>query len=212
MTPSERLLADNAAVFEAMVGHRFVTDIATDRLPAPVFDRYLAYEGAFVETAVRIFAFAVAKAPDVEAQRHLIAVLDALAHGQIGYFETTFAARGIHPAAHDLSHPAVAAFRDGMLAIASGGGYLDIVTAMFAAEWMYWTWCRATAPSPLADPHIREWVDLHAADDFAAQARWLRDQIDAAGPDLPESEMARLSRLFGHVLDLEIAFHEAAYA
>lgn len=212
MTLSGRMLADNAGPFEAMVGHRFVTDIAADRLPAPVFDRYLVYEGAFVETAVRIFAFATAKAPSVEAQRPLVAVLDALANRQIAYFEATFAARGIDPAAVDLSPPHVAAFRDGMLEIARDGGYLDIMTAMFAAEWMYWTWCRAVAPSRISDPHLRAWVDLHAAEDFAAQARWLREEIDAAGLDLAEPEAARLSRLFARVLALEVDFHEAAYA
>lgn len=212
MTLSERLLADNAAAFAAMVGHRFVADVAADRLPAPVFDRYLVYEGAFVATAVRIFAFAVAKAPDVEDQRRLIAILDALANDQVGYFAATFAARDIDPVAHDLDHPAVAAFRDGLLAIARDGDYLDIVTAMFAAEWMYWTWCRAAAACPITDPDLRAWVDLHAADGFAAQARWLRDRIDAVGPALDAAGTARLSRLFGAVLDLEIAFHEAAYA
>lgn len=210
MTLSDRLLAENAAAFDAMTRHRFVTDVAADRLPAAVFDRYLVYEGAFVETAIRIFAFAAAKAPSTADQRHLIAVLDALANGQVGYFETTLAARAVDPTAHP-SHPAVTAFRDGMLAIARDDHYLAIVTAMAAAEWMYWTWCDAAAASRISDPLLRGWIDLHAADDFAAQARWLRDRLDAAGPDLEEAEKSRLSRLFGHVLDLEIAFHDAAY-
>lgn len=211
MTLSERLLADNAAAFDAMIHHRFVADIVADRLPAAVFDRYLVTEGAFVETAIRIFAFAVAKAPTVAEQRHLIAVLDALANGQVAYFETTLAARGLDPDAGELAHPAVLAFREGMLAIAEDGGYLDIVTAMFAAEWMYRTWCTAAAAAAISDPELRAWVDLHAAEEFAAQAQWLRDRLDAAGPALSEDETARLSRLFRRVLALEIDFHAAAY-
>jgi thiaminase/transcriptional activator TenA len=211
MTLSERILADNAAVFDAMVNHRFVRDIEADRLPREVFDRYLVYEGAFVGTAIAIFAHAVAKAPGITEQRWLIGVLDALANRQVAYFEATFAARGIDPAAFDLRRPEVAAFRDGMLSIAEGSGYLDIVAAMFAAEWMYWTWCRRAAAAPVTDPHQREWVDLHAAEDFGAQALWLRRQIDAAGPALDESARLRLSRVFGRVQELEIAFHAAAY-
>ena len=83
MTPmslSDRLLADNAAAFDAMIGQRFVADIAADRLPSAVFDRYLVYEGAFVETAIRIFAYATAKAPDIADAAPLVAVLDALAN------------------------------------------------------------------------------------------------------------------------------------
>lgn len=81
MTPmslSDRLLADIA--FGAMIGQRFVADIAADRLPSAVFDRYLVHEGAFVETAIRIFAYATAKTPGIAAQRPLVAVLDALAN------------------------------------------------------------------------------------------------------------------------------------
>jgi thiaminase/transcriptional activator TenA len=211
VTLSDRILADNAAIFDAMVNHRFVRAIEADRLPPAVFDRYLVYEGAFVGTAIAIFAHAVAKAPGIAEQRRLIGVLDALANRQVGYFEAAFAARGIDPAAFDLARPEVAAFRGGMLAIAEGGGYLDIVAAMFAAEWMYWTWCRRTAAAPAADPHLREWVALHAAEDFAAQALWLRHQIDAAGPALDEPARRRLSGVFGRVQELEIAFHEAAF-
>lgn len=208
---SERILADNAAVFAAMTGHRFVTDIEADRLPKAVFERYLVYEGAFVETAIAIFAYAVAKAPAIAARRKLIGVLDALANEQIGYFETTFAARGIDPAACDLSDPAVVAFRDGMLAIARDGDYLDIVAAMFAAEWMYFTWCSRAAARPVSDPLLRAWVDMHAAPGFAAQARWLRDELDAAGPTLGEAAAAHLSAVFGRAEALEVAFHTAAY-
>lgn len=208
---SARMLRDNAVVFKAMVGHRFVADIRDGTLPAAAFDRYLVYEGAFVETAISIFALAVAKADTIAQRRWLIGVLDALANEQIAYFERTFAARGIDPAAFDADAPAVADFKDGMLGIAREGGFLDIVAAMFAAEWMYWTWSSRIDPGTIADPLLREWVALHRADTFAAQARWLRDQLDAAGAGLDEVEKARLSRIFGRVQDLEIAFHDAPY-
>jgi thiaminase/transcriptional activator TenA len=211
MTLSDRILDDNAAVFDAMVNHRFVHEIRADKLPPEVFDRYLVYEGAFVRTAIVIFAHAVAKAPGIAEQRWIIGVLDALANRQVAYFEATFAARGIDPAAIDLSLPEVAAFREGMLSIAEDGDYLDILVAMFSAEWMYWTWCRHAAATPVSDPFLREWVDLHAADDFAAQALWLRRQIDAADPVLDDAARRRLSTIFGRVQELEIAFHEAAY-
>lgn len=212
MTLSERILAENAAVFDAMVHHRFVADVAADRLPDAVFNRYLVYEGAFVETAIRIFALAIAKAPAIADQRWLIGVLDSLANSQVAYFEATFTSRGIDPAAFDLTHRDVAAFREGMLGIAQNGGFLEIVTAMFSAEWMYWTWSRDAAGVRIADLDLQRWVDLHAATAFADQARWLRDRIDAAGPGSDAVQKARLSTIFGQVQRLEIAFHEAAYA
>ncbi|EKF59853.1 transcriptional activator, TenA family protein [Agrobacterium albertimagni AOL15] len=210
-TLSEQILRENAEVLDAMLGHRFVEDIKADRLPTEVFERYLVFEGAFVDTAISIFAFAAAKAETMAQKRWLIGVLDALANQQIAYFEKTFAARGIDPQAFDHAIPEVAAFQDGMLAIARDGGYLDTVAAMFAAEWMYWTWSRQAAARQISDPLLKEWVDLHAHPDFAAQALWLKAELDRAGEGMSETERSRLSAIFGQAQSLEIAFHDAPY-
>lgn len=210
-TLSDAILDANRDAWDAMQTHRFVRDVEADRLDPEIFRRYLAYEGAFVHTAIAIFAEAVAKAPGIAEQRRLIGVLRALADEQIGYFETTFAALGINPEAI-AAHPAVEAFRDGMRKIAAEGSYADIVTAMFCAEWMYWHWCRRAARRPPSDPVLRRWVALHAEDAFAEQAQWLKDQVDAAGPRLSPQRRAALSALFGRVLRMEIDFHSAPYA
>ncbi|HEV7308001.1 TenA family protein [Ensifer sp.] len=210
-TLSEQILRENSAVFEAMVNHRFVEDIVHGRLSNAVFERYLVYEGAFVETAISIFALATAKARTIDQKRWLIAVLDALANQQIAYFERIFAERGIDPGTYDVDRPEVEAFRQGMLEIAQEGGFLDIAAAMFAAEWMYWTWSKRAARANFADLHLKEWVEMHADDEFAAQATWLRQQLDDAGVGLDASERHRLSAIFGRAQHLEIAFHDAAY-
>jgi thiaminase/transcriptional activator TenA len=209
---SDRMLRENAAVLAQMVGHRFVRDIRAGRLPREVFDRYLGIEGAFVDTAIAIFALATAKAGGIATRRRLIAVLDALANEQVAYFERVLAARGIAEGGATPDTPGVAEFRDGMLRIAEAGSYADIATAMFAAEWMYWTWCRETDCAGIADPHLRDWVALHAEPGFEAQARWLKDEVDREGGALDAAAQDRLVRLFGEVQRLEIAFHEAAYA
>lgn len=208
---SERMLDENRTVWDAMQAHRFVRDVEADRLPEDVFHHYLVIEGAFVATAIGIFAQGVIKAPGIRQQRWLIGVLRALAEEQIGYFERTYAALEIDPAAYDVKAPQVEAFRAGMERIASEGSYLDIVTAMFAAEWMYWHWCRRAAQTPLSDPELKRWVDLHAEDAFAAQAKWLKAEVDAGDATLNEAERVRLSHLFGHVLQLEVEFHSSAY-
>lgn len=210
-TLSEQILRENAEVLDQMLDHRFVDDIKADRLPKDVFERYLVFEGAFVDTAISIFAFATAKAETMAQKRWLVAVLDALANQQIVYFEKTFAARGIDPRDFNLSVAEVANFRDGMLSIARDGGYLDTVAAMFAAEWMYWTWSKQAAQLKISDPLLKEWVDLHAHPDFAAQALWLKAELDRAGDGMSASERSRLSGVFGRAQSLEIAFHDAPY-
>lgn len=206
MRLSDRILAANESVLQDMLTHRFVADIKADRLPEGVFHRYLAYEGAFVETAISIFAYATVRAPDIAAQRWLITVLDALANTQVPYFEQTCARLGI-TSPRVLPAP-VQAFDSGMLSLARDGGFLHILTAMFAAEWMYWTWCSDAAQATVADPDLRAWVDLHATTEFKTQACWLKDAIDRYGD---ASDAEHLSAIFGKVMRLEIAFHSAAY-
>lgn len=211
MTLSERMLAEEATAFDAMVAHHFVQDLAADRLPDAAFNRYLLIEGAFVETAIAIFGYAVAKARDLSDRRKLIASLDGLAHGQMDYFRDAYAKRGLMPDPVLQADPRVAAFRDGMLAIARDGDFADISTAMFAAEWMYWTWCDAHRNVTLRDPMRQDWIALHAAQEFRAQADWLKARVDAFGPELSEVRSTKLVALFGKVQRLEIAFHDAAY-
>ncbi|MBB3593172.1 thiaminase/transcriptional activator TenA [Rhizobium sp. BK529] len=211
-TLSQQMLDENRDVFEAMVNHRFVEDIKADRLSKEAFERYLVFEGDFVDTAIAIFSYATAKAESIEQKRWLIGVLDSLANQQIAYFEKTFAARGIDPSCYDTGRADVAAFRDGMLAIARDGGFLDTIAAMFAAEWMYWTWSITANMTAISDPLLKEWVTLHAEPEFEAQARWLRAVLDKAGETMDSAERKRLSAIFGHVQRLEIDFHEAAYS
>ncbi|QND55028.1 TenA family transcriptional regulator (plasmid) [Phyllobacterium sp. 628] len=209
---SDRILRDNAAVFQTMLDHRFVKDIKNDTLSKTAFERYLVYEGAFVDTAISIFAYAAATAQTMEQKRWLIAVLDALANEQISYFERSFAGRGIDPSSFDVDIPPVKAFRSGMLCIASEGAFLDVVAAMFAAEWMYWTWSKEASACHISDPLLKEWVDLHVSAGFAEQALWLKRELDLAGEGgLPEPACARLSAVFGHAMQLEIDFHDAPY-
>ncbi len=208
---SEQLLAEHQVTWQAMQQHRFVVDIEHDRLPARVFDQYLVFEGDFVATAISIFALAVSKAPDIRRQRWLVGVLNALVNEQMGYFEQVLARRGIDPDRYPRNLPAVSRFRDGMLAAARQGDYADIITLMFGAEWMYFSWCRRVNACVSTDTDLRHWVDMHAQEAFFAQARWLKDELDTCAESLPPGELQRLSILYRQVLEWEIDFHSAAY-
>jgi thiaminase/transcriptional activator TenA len=210
---SDEVIDDNCDVWNAMQTHRFVRDIEEDRLDPAVFHRYLAYESAFVETAISIFGHLLVKAPGLSEQCWMIGVLKSLSEEQITYFRDAFQEIGLPESAwHGIALPMpVVAFQQSMLAFAAHGPYVEGVAAMFAAEWMYWHWCRKAASRRISDPVLRRWVDLHAAEGFAAQARWLKEQIDVAGTTLSLDGRRRVSTVFSLALRLEIDFHAAAY-
>ena len=212
---SNEIRAANLGLWKAMQAHPFVRAVEADMLPQAVFKNYLIDEHSFVEEAIGIFALMLAKAPGIAEWRWLTGVLVALTGEQIGYFEATFAALGIDPVEARRRRPepaAVTAFRRGMRSMAEAGSYAEVVAIMLAAEWMYATWCARAAKGSIGDEQLRRWVHLHAAPEFAAQAAWLRDQLDAVAPLLDEKERSAVIAAFGEALRLEIDFHAAAFA
>lgn len=208
---SAGLLREHQDVWQAMQQHRFVTDIEHDRLPAEVFNRYLVFEGNFVATAIAIFALAVSKAPDIAQQRWLIGVLNALVDTQIAWFEEIRARRGVNATDYPDEVPGERRFREGMLKVAQEGSYVQIVTVMFAAEWMYYHWCQRVSQHSQQDADVRYWVEMHAAEAFYQQAFWLKEELDRCAAGLNAAEQRALSALFGSVLQWEIDFHTAVY-
>jgi thiaminase/transcriptional activator TenA len=206
------LREENAAIWEAMQTHRFVTDIMADRLDPLVFRRYLIFEHGFVETAILIFGHAMLKAPAFSQRRRLIGVLHSLAEEQLTYFAAVFRALGLAPDAATQAMPqAVRRFDGGMLAIAASGSYAEILTIMLAAEWMYGSWCLRAAKTNIGEPALRDWVLLHTEPGFLDQVAWLMGEIDREAAGLDEAARHRLSALFRAALELEVTFHEAAY-
>ena len=196
-----------------MVGHRITQDMAADTLPPDALRRYLVYEHGFVETAVTIFAYALAKAPGIAEQSALVETLHALVNDQLEYFDRVFRQLGIPTAERDSIPvpPAVHAFGDGMMRLAAHGTYEEIIAGMAAAEWMYLTFSRTAHARKPKDPTCAEWIALHVGPQFTSQVEWLLGQLDAVGPELPPRHQGRLADAFHRTLVLEIGFHDAAY-
>lgn len=196
-----------------MVGHRITRDMAADTLPPDALRRYLVYEHGFVETAVTIFAYALAKAPGRTEQAALVETLHTLTNDQLRYFDRVFRQLGMATAERDSTPlPAeVLAFHDGMMRLAAHGTYEEIIAGMAAAEWMYLTWSRAAHGRRPRDPTCAGWIALHVGPQFTGQVEWLLAQLDAAGPLLPPLHQDKLADAFHRTLVLEIGFHDAAY-
>jgi thiaminase (transcriptional activator TenA) len=199
--------------WNAILGHRFFREIATDAIDDRVFARYLRIEYGFVDTAATALGYAVAKAPSFQERRRLGLGLYGLVTDQEQAFVDAFERMGA-PANErtalpplGLALPLHALF----LKVAETEGYEEILACTLAAEWMYLTWCSAANQTPSSRGYIRDWVELHAGGAFAEHVAWVRSEIDTRGPALSEARQARLSALFEEALEAEIAFHDAAY-
>lgn len=210
---SQWLMEGNIDLWQRMVGHRFCRDIAEDRLPDAAFVRYLRYEHAFVRAAISTFAYALAKAPTSADQDHLLDVLKGLAGEQQSYFQRTFTGLGLDTEvlSEIVLPPAARGLRDGVLAIAAAGTFVEILAAMLAAEWMYLTWCEEANSRRPRRRAPADWIRLHVEPGFRGQVEWLHRRLTDLGSGLPVPMHQRCRAHFGRVLELEIAFHDAPY-
>ena len=149
---SENLRAQAQATWDAIVGHRFFREIATDAIADPVFARYLRIEYGFVDAAAVALGYAVAKAPSFRERRRLALGLYGLVTDQEQFFVAAFERVGAPPGERTglppqgLSAPLHALF----LGVAKAEGYEEILACMLAAEWMYLTWCSSANATPSA--------------------------------------------------------------
>jgi len=210
---SEWLRASAGAAWYDMVDHRFVSEVAENELERGVFERYLLQEYAFVETSAATVGYAIGKAPSMAARRRLSDALSGLVGDQTDYFERAFDDLGVPRDrwADPPLTPATARFRDLVLRAATAGGYVEALTPMLAAEWLYATWCAEAAATVSAETYEGRWVSLHTAREFVEHAEWLRDQLDEYGPSLPAHRERRVRDLFERTLRCEVAFHHAPY-
>src|SRR5271155_959602 len=91
---SERMRAQADQTWNAILGHRFFREVATDDVDDRVFARYLRIEYGFVDTAARALGYAVAKAPSFQERRRLGLGLYGLVADQEAVFIDAFARMG----------------------------------------------------------------------------------------------------------------------
>jgi thiaminase/transcriptional activator TenA len=211
---SEGMRARSDRTWNAILGHRFFREVATDAVDDRVFARYLRIEYGFVDTAARALGYAVAKAPSFQERRRLGFGLFGLVTDQEQVFVDAFERMGAPDNERTALPPQGLAFplHALFLKVAETEGYEEILACTLAAEWMYLTWCSTANQSPSSRGYIRDWVALHAGGPFADHVAWVRSEIDNRGPALAADRQARMSALFEQALEAESAFHDAAYA
>ena len=207
------LLARCGDDWQRATRHPFTTALADDSLPDDVYRRYLVQDYAVIETLVTVLGYAVALAPGMPAKKRFAGFLAAITDEENDYFLRSFEALGVSEAEREGTAllPPIQTFADLMLDAARSGAYEEVLAVIVPAEWVYLTWAQAaTQPYP-ARFYLREWIELHDNPAFADVVGWLRLELDRVGADLPQERQAAVSERFRRLVELEVAFFDAAY-
>lgn len=158
------------------VDHRFVRELGTGALDEDVFRRYLVQDFAFMESLSGLVGRAIADAPSPAAKRRLGTFLGTLVGEENDYFERSFDALDVPESdrTDPDRHPVTEALADLFGRAGREGGYGETLAVLVPAEWCYLDWASTHEDAEPEQFYLAEWIDLHAADEFAAFVHWLR--------------------------------------
>ncbi|TFB59000.1 transcriptional regulator, TENA/THI-4 family protein [Cryobacterium sp. Hz7] len=206
------LRAAVAEAWDAAVDHRFVRELSAGAIDDEVLIGYLVQDHQFFDAFLSMLGACVAYGDEVPAKRRLARQLGMLASDEEGYFQQSFDELGVPKSertAPELT-PATTAFRQVMTEATRSQSYPHLLVILVIAEWLYLDWGEREAQMPERFVH-REWIDLHRGTDFQEWVQFLLDELDRVFPQ-DSAERDRLTAVWEHVVDLELAFFDTAYA
>ncbi len=206
MTRSSELTARQHRNLVAAQQVQFITDSIGGTLRDGDFRRYLVIEEAFVFTAVRILGLVVAESESLDDATDHVASLSNLVGEQREYFAGL---RKQFPYDGDVRKliERSSALSNYALGLARRDGRAAALVAMFAAETLYLSWCRAALDASVdREPALQEWIEMHTRPAFVAQVDALAREVDA----MDGVDDAMLDEWFAGMLDAENDFHNSA--
>lgn len=201
------LLADARPLWDAMLHHPFVQELANGTLAPERFAFWVQQDYLFVREALKARGLAIARAPDEEIRRALIENAVALRR-ELDLFES-------YARAHDIAlavEPApvclgYAAYRQAAAAL---GTFPEFLAGTWAAEKAYLDTWSAVKQAGTAAAYQR-WIENWTAPGFVSWVAWLEETLARLVDGLPESERAGVRAAFVTTARFEYLFWDMAY-
>lgn len=213
MVLSDELRAGVGPLWEKVVTHQFVTEMADGSLDRNIFDIYFDQDYLFLRDWAILLSLATAKAPDFDAARELVGFLHLGLGGEEGLFQEAFRERGLsHEEVKDLQYLPTTLHYSGYLRVqAYEGTFTEVIATLLAMEWPYLDWAQHAeqAGKKPGDRYYQTWIDLHTSPGMSGFVSWLRSVVDGCAPT-PE-QRKKFQRIFLDVLRYEHQFFDMAY-
>jgi thiaminase/transcriptional activator TenA len=200
------------AAWTRAADHRFARELGAGRLDDRVLRRYLVQDYAFVLTLASLVGQAIAKAPTMAGKRLFARFAAVLTSDENTYFERCFDALDVP--ASEQEAPALWPESERFLALlraAGDGGYIDVLSVLLPAEWIYLDWATAQAGNPPPRFEHAEWIALHAVPAFRDFVMGVAAEFDMAATMADAVARSRAESRFAAMVELEGAFFDAAY-
>ncbi len=198
--------------FEA-TNHKFTNELKNDKLEDRIYKKYIVQDYIFIKSLVTLIGKAIALAPTMHSKVKWSAFVYAITSDENNYFIRSFDALNITKEERERTNllPSINDFSKLMLHISNSGSYVQILSIVLAAEWIYYTWAsNAKEPYP-SRFYLSEWIILHNNKSFYKTVSWIKEELDILALELSIKEQEEIAKLFLKLVRLEIAFFDACY-
>ena len=215
-TTSEALRDECRDVWQSVLEHPFVRELAAATLPLEKFRFFIEQDLLFLEDSARAIGFAVGRADTEAALRLLADELQILVGREIASERELL--RRVHelvetddglsatPAATTLAYGSF------LVATAARGDAVDVMAAFMPCAWSYADIGLAYAPDAAEHPLYADWLRFFGGGEYVHSIAERRAVLDRHTLGVSPARRRRLSELFTLGTRLELAFWEMAYA
>ncbi len=178
---SEQLRRKFDAVWEAQHRHPFVHGIADGSLDEERFQAWLRQDCLIRIDYARVFGLAVARGPDQETMKWMIAMAHGVLHNEMLLHEAYTIELGMTHGELEtgIKLPTTRAYTNHLLRIAGLGRYIELVAAVLPCAWGHVEIGQRLARQSIP-PGRRygRWIDLYSGPMAAGLARHGRELLD----------------------------------
>ena len=210
---TERLWAEAAPVYDAILAHPLLTGLTDATLPNDTFAEYVAQDAHYLRDYGRALAAVAARAPD-----HVTTALFARHAAQTADVEadlhrTLLPQLGLDPDRLDgiAVSPTTTAYTSYLLAVTLGGSFAEGVAAVLPCYWIYQRVGEELARRGSPDPRHQAWIDAYGGAEFAGTVAEVLAVADDACAELSPAQDALALRHVEVTARYEWMFWDAAW-
>ncbi len=202
-------------LYQAMLGHPFVTGIGDGSLDIERFKHFIRQDYLYLIQYARTLALAAARAPTVEVMGRFALLAHETLNTEMVLHRGYCARFGISEAELEATTaaPTMQAYTDFLVRTAYDGSFAELTSALLPCMWGYCEIGQAllSRGKPAGQPLYAEWIDMYSSAEFRALADWLRSLVDELAEAANDVERRRMEETYVVSTRYEYAFWEMAW-
>lgn len=210
---TKRLWDSIGGTYQAILGHPFIQGLTSGSLPEDAFRFYVVQDALYLTEYAKALAVCAARSPHEDA----VKMFSEHAAGAIAVerqlHESFFADFGLteEQVRSTEMAPTNLAYTSYLLASTHQGSFPEAVGAVLPCYWIYWEVGKELLAAGSPGRQYQQWIETYGGEEFADVVRAVLALTDEVGAELPEAEVARVTRRFQTTARYEWMFWDMGY-